>query len=136
MSLSIFRRLGLGKARPTTVTLQLADKSLKHPRGVIEHVLIKVHKFIFLAYFIVLDMEEDKKMPIILGRPFLATSRAMIYVQKGELKLRVQDDDVKFSVVNVVRHPTESDACFIIEAAEAIVPSQSGLTDPLEASLV
>ena len=136
MPLSIFRRLGLGEARPTTVTLHLADKSLKHPRGVIEDLLVKVDKFIFPTDFIVLDMEEDKKVPIILGRPFLATGRAIIDVQKGELKLRVQDDEVKFSVFNAVRHPAESDACFMIEAKEAIVPSQSCLTGPLEASLV
>ena len=80
MSLSIFKRLGLGEARLTTVTLQLADRSLKHPRGVIEDVLVKVDKFIFPADFIVLDMEEDKEIPIILGRLFLATGRAMIDV--------------------------------------------------------
>ena len=136
MPLSIFRRLWLGEARPTTVTLQLADRSLKHPRGVIEDVLVKVNKFIFPTDFIVLDIEEDKEIHIILGRPFLETSRALIDVQKGELKLRVQDDEVRFSVFNAVRHPMESDACFMIEAMEAIVPSQSGLTDPLEASLV
>ena len=56
-------------------------------------------------------------------------------MQKGELKLRVQDDMVRFSVFNAVRHPTESDACFMTEAVEAIVPSQSGLTDPLELAL-
>ena len=60
MPLSIFIRLGLGEARPTTVTLQLADKSFKHPRGVIEDVLVKVNKFIFPVDLIVLDMEEDK----------------------------------------------------------------------------
>ena len=136
MPLSIFRRLGLGEARPSTVTLQLANRSLKHPRGVIKDVLVNVYKFIFPADFIVFDMEEDKEIPIILGRPFLATGRAMIDVQKGELKLRVQDDEVRFSVFNAVRHPVESDACFMIEAVEAIVPSQSGLTDPLEASLL
>ena len=54
----------------------------------------------------------------------------------GELKLRVQDDEVRLSVFHVARHPSESDACFMIEAVEAIVPNQSGLTDPLEASLV
>ena len=102
----------------------------------IEDVLVKVDKFIFPADFIELDMEEDKEIPIILGRPFLATGRAMIDVQKGELKLRVQDNEVRFSVFNAVRHPAESDACFMIEAIEAIVLSQSGLTDPLEASLV
>ena len=136
MPLSIFKRLGLGVARPTTVTLQLADRSLKHPRGVIEDVLVKVDKFIFPADFIVLDMEEDKEIPIILGRPFLATGRAMIDVQRGELKLRVQEDEVKFNVFEVVRHPAESDTCFMAEMVEAIVSSQSGLTDPLEASLI
>ena len=136
MPLSIFKRLGLGEARPTTITLQLADRSLKHPRGVIEDVLVKVDKFIFPADFIVLDMEEDKEIPIILGRPFLATGRAMIDVQRGELKLRVQEDEVKFNVFEAVRHPAESDTCFMAKIVEAIVSSQSGLTDPLEASLV
>ena len=136
MPLPIFKRLGLGEARPTTVTLQLADRSLKHPRGVIEDVLVKVDKFIFPADFIVLDMEEDKEIPIILGRPFLATGRAMIDVQRRELKLRVQEDEVKFNVFEAVRHPAESDTCFMVEIVEAIVSSQSDFTDPLETSLV
>ena len=80
MPLSMFRRLGLGEARPTTVTLKLADRSLKHPKGVIEDVLVKVDKFIFPADFIVLDMEEDKEIPTILSRPFLATGGALIDV--------------------------------------------------------
>ena len=134
--LSIFRCLGLGEARPSTVTLQLADKSLKHPRGVIEDVLVKVDKFIFSADFIILDMKEDKEIPIILGRPFLSIGRTMIDIQRGELKLRVHEDEVKFNVFEVVRHPAESDTCFIVETVEAIVSSQSGLTDPLEVSLV
>ena len=77
-------------------------------------------KFIFPAYFIVLDMEEDKEIPIKLGRPFLAIGKAMIDVQQGELKLRVQDDEVKFNVFEAVRHPTESDTCFMIETVKAI----------------
>ena len=83
MPLSIFRLLGLGESRPTTITLQLADRSLKHPEGgggVIEDLLVKVGKFIFPADFIVLDMEEDKEIPIILGRPFLATNGELIDV--------------------------------------------------------
>ena len=72
----------------------------------IEDVLVKVDKFIFPANFIILDMDEDKEIPIILGRPFLAIGRAMIDVQQGELKLRVQDDEVKFNVFEAVRHPT------------------------------
>ena len=57
-------------------------------------------------------MEEDKEIPIILGKPFLAIGRVMIDVQKGELKLRVPDDEVIFNVFKAMRHPTESDACF------------------------
>lgn len=87
MPLSVFRRLQLGEAKPTTVTLQLADRSLTHPRGIIEDVLVKVDKFIFPADFIILDMEEDLNVPIILGRPFLATGQALIDVQKGEQKI-------------------------------------------------
>ena len=126
MPLSIFKQLGLDEARPTTVILQLVDRSLKHPQGVIENVLVKVDKFIFPGDFIVLDMEKDKEIPIILGKPFLATGRAMIDVQKGELKLRVQDDKFIFSVFNAMRHPTKSDTCFMIEAVETILPSHSG----------
>ena len=94
MHWSIFTKLKLGEACPTTVTLQLANRSLSHPHGIIEDVLVKMDKFIFPADFVILDMEEDKEVPIILGRPFLATGRAMIDVQKGELKLRVQEEKV------------------------------------------
>ena len=102
----------------------------------IEDVLVKVDKFIFPTDFIVLDMEEDKEIPIILVRLFLSTDKAMIDAKKRELKLRVQDDEIRFSVFNVVRHPANSDACLMIEVVEAIVSSQSGLTNPLENSLV
>ena len=89
MLLSIFKKLSLGEVSPITITLQLADRSLTHPCGMIKDVLVKVDKFIFPAYFIILDMEEDKEIPIILGRSFLATGRALIDVKKGELRLRV-----------------------------------------------
>ena len=80
LPLSIFRKLDLGEGNPRTNTLQLADRSFTHPRGIINDVLVKVDKFIFPMHFIVLDMEEDKEVPIILGRPFLATDRALIDV--------------------------------------------------------
>ena len=100
------------------------DRSLTHPQGIIEDVLVKVDKFKFPADFIVLDMEEDKEVPIILGRPFLATSHALIDVQKGELRLRVQDEEVTFNVFNVIKHPMESESCFGVDIVEAIVSSQ------------
>ena len=111
MPLSVFKRLKLGEARPTTVTLQLADRSIAHPRGIIEDVLVKVDKFIFPADFIVLDMEEDANVPIILGRPFLATGRALIDVQKGELRLRVQNEEISFNVFAA----TEIPSCYKVD---------------------
>ena len=72
----------------------MADRSIKYPRGVIEDVLVKVDKFIFPADFIVLDMDEDEKIPLILGRPFLAMGRTLIDVQQGKLVLRVEEDEV------------------------------------------
>ncbi|XP_038693773.1 uncharacterized protein LOC119991499 [Tripterygium wilfordii] len=92
MPFSVFRKLGLGEPKATTVSLQLVDRSIEHPRGVIEDVLVKVDKFFFPADFIVLDMEEDDEIPLILGRPFLATGRTLINVQQGKLILRVLDE--------------------------------------------
>jgi hypothetical protein len=78
---SIFRKLNLGEAKATSISLQLADRSVKFPRGIIEDILVKVDKFIYPADFVILDMvEEDKDVPLILGRPFLATCRALIDV--------------------------------------------------------
>ncbi|XP_075481191.1 uncharacterized protein LOC142521903 [Primulina tabacum] len=90
MPYSCFEKLGIGEVKPTTISLQLADRSIKYPRGVIEDVLVKVDKFIFPVDFVVLDMEEDREIPLILGRPFLATGRTLIDVQKGELVLRLK----------------------------------------------
>ena len=137
MSLSIFKRLGLGEAKPTTVTLQLADRSLKHPRGMIEDILVKVDKLILPADFIVLDMEEDREISIILGRPFLATGGALIDVQKGDLTMRVQDQEVTFNVFKAMKLPNDGEECFHIDVVEEIVEEiQEQPTDPLLATLV
>ena len=106
--------------------MQLADRSLIHPRGIIEDVLVKVDKFIFPTDFIILDMQEDKEVSFLLGRPFLATGRAMIIVQKGELGLRVQEEEVTFNVFNAIKHPSDNDSCFKVDVLEAIVSNQLG----------
>ncbi|GKU88763.1 hypothetical protein SLEP1_g2989 [Rubroshorea leprosula] len=104
MPFHVFRKLGLGEPSPTTVPLQLADRSIKYPRGVVEDVLVKVDKFIFPVDFIVLDMEEDFEMPLILGRPFLATGRALIDVQQGKLSLRIHDEEIVFNVFDAMKN--------------------------------
>ncbi|XP_027337191.1 uncharacterized protein LOC113850866 [Abrus precatorius] len=78
----------LGEPRPTRMSIQLADRSIKYPKGIIEDVLVKVDKFIFPVDFVILDMDEDTDVPLILGRPFLATAGAIIDVRDGKLILR------------------------------------------------
>ncbi|XP_010242052.1 PREDICTED: uncharacterized protein LOC104586489 [Nelumbo nucifera] len=88
MPYSVFKKLGLGEHQPTRVALQLADRSIKHPRGIIEDVLVKVDKFIFPVDFIVLGMQEDVDVPLILGRPFLATRKVSRLADPLELFLQ------------------------------------------------
>ena len=73
MPLSIDKRLSLGELTPTTITPPMVDRTLAHPKGILEDVLIKVGKFFFPVDFVVINMEEDKQIPLLLGRPFLAT---------------------------------------------------------------
>ncbi|XP_048229057.1 uncharacterized protein LOC125369830 [Ricinus communis] len=87
----LFVKLGLGETKPTRMSIQLADRSVKYPRGIIENVLVKVNKFIFPADFMILDMDVESSVPLMLDRPFLATSRAMIDVYDGKLKPRLQE---------------------------------------------
>ena len=107
--------------KQTTISLQLADRSIKYPRGIIEDVLVKVDKFIFPVDFVVLDMEEDQEVPLILGRPFLATGRALIDIQKGELTLRVNKEEVMFNIYQAIRFPEDLSTCFQVDVIEQCV---------------
>ncbi|KAK8701749.1 hypothetical protein V6N13_020128 [Hibiscus sabdariffa] len=99
MPKSVFQKLNIGEAKPTTVMLQLADHSFFQPEGKIEDILVQVDKFIFPADFLILDCEADENAPIILGRPFLSTSRAMIDFDKDEIVFKVDDDQVKMKAL-------------------------------------
>jgi len=74
MPYSIFKRLGLGELRPTSISLRLADRFIKYPLGILEDVPIKVGDFYVPIDFVILDMAEDSHTQILLGRPFLATA--------------------------------------------------------------
>ena len=82
MPLSVVKRLSLRELTPTAMTLQMVDRTMEQPEGVLEYVLINVGKFIFPVDFVVMDMEEDTKVPLLLGRPFLATGAALIDVKR------------------------------------------------------
>ena len=78
----------------------------------IEDVLVKVDKLYQPADFIIHDMEEDRKVPIILGKPFLATGNILIGVRQGKLTLRVQNDKVTFKVFEAMKYPMNNEDCF------------------------
>ncbi|XP_024969651.1 uncharacterized protein LOC112509014 [Cynara cardunculus var. scolymus] len=118
--LSVFNTLGIGEAKPTTVTLQLANRTIAYPKDKIEDVLVQVDKFIFSADFIILDFEADKDIPIILGRPFLATGGTLIDVQKGELTMRLQDQKVTFNVFNSLKYPDYLEECSKVTEIETM----------------
>ncbi|XP_058782895.1 uncharacterized protein LOC131657525 [Vicia villosa] len=89
MPLSICEKLKLGELRPTRMSLQLADRSVKFPVGMLENVPVRIRQFYIPIDFIIMDIKEDSNIPIILGRPFLATAGAIIDVKKGKLTFEV-----------------------------------------------
>ncbi|GJW32225.1 DNA-directed DNA polymerase [Tanacetum coccineum] len=100
---SLFQRLGISKLKPTKMSIQLADRSIKYPIGVYENLLVKVSKFIFQVNFVVLEMDEDELGPIILGRPLLAMARAVIDVHEGKLSLRVESETITFNIGKYIK---------------------------------
>ncbi|RYQ84712.1 hypothetical protein Ahy_B10g104177 [Arachis hypogaea] len=106
MPLSLVKRLQINEIMPTDVVIRLADKTKKQAIGVVENVLVKVGKYFLPADFVILDMEESYTHPIILGRPVLATARALIDVEREELILRIHDEQLAFTVF---KHSQETD---------------------------
>ncbi|KAI5351500.1 hypothetical protein L3X38_004391 [Prunus dulcis] len=88
MPYHVYEKLNLGELQATSVSIQLADRTIRYPKGILEDVLVKVEELILPADFLVLEMEEapihDNQLPLILGRPFMATADAIIDVKKGE----------------------------------------------------
>ncbi|GJU90153.1 reverse transcriptase domain-containing protein [Tanacetum coccineum] len=105
MPLSFWKKLSLPELTPTRMTLELADRSITHPKGLAEDVFVKVGKFHFPTDFVVVDFEADPRVPLILGRSFLRTGRALIDVYGEEITLRV-DNEAK-SYADLKRKPME-----------------------------
>ncbi|GJZ78831.1 reverse transcriptase domain-containing protein [Tanacetum coccineum] len=126
MPYTMYKKLGSGEPKATKMTLKLADRSIQYPRGIIENVLIKVDKFVLPIDFVILDMPEDSRFPIILGRPLLATARAMIDVFNKKITLRVGDDEVVFDVDQSIKRPTtEDDECYGIDDLDEMINKEA-----------
>ncbi|KAK9697364.1 hypothetical protein RND81_08G033000 [Saponaria officinalis] len=104
---SICKKLGLGELKCTNVTLQMADRSLKRPLGILEDVPVKVGQFFFLVDFMVLDIPEDTSVPIILGRPFLHNAGALIDVGEKILTFKLGNEKLVFTQPCVPKTPLQ-----------------------------
>ncbi|XP_070039130.1 uncharacterized protein [Nicotiana tomentosiformis] len=102
---AIYKRLGIGRARPTSMLLQLANRTVKRPSGILDDVLVHMGKFVFPVDFVILDCQVDEEISIILGRPFLATGRALIDFETGELKMRLNDEEITLMCRNLCGDP-------------------------------
>jgi hypothetical protein len=139
---SVYLQLGLGELKPTSMTLQLANRSVKIPRGIVEDVLSKVDKFYFPVDFIVLDTKPVQnvgvQIPVILGRPFLGTANAMINCRTEVMKISFGNMTMELDNFDISKKPKECDeigsSCLIDEIIEE-VGEESSIKDPLEACL-
>ena len=112
--------------------LVMADRTIKRSIGILHDVLVKVESFIFLADFVILDCEVDFEVPIILGRPFLVTGRALVYMEKGQMTFRLNDEEVTFNICRTTRQSGELQSVSAIshkekmkkETAEKIVKQE------------
>ncbi|GJU15827.1 ribonuclease H-like domain-containing protein [Tanacetum coccineum] len=131
MPYSMFLQLNLGDLKPTRMCIELANKTTQFPKGIAENVMVKIDKFVFPVDFVILDMEEDHIIPIILGRPFLATAHAMIDVFNKKISFEVGDEIITFNLEKSMRFPPyDEDTCHfadiidlsVIESIKEILP--------------
>ncbi|GJV86862.1 reverse transcriptase domain-containing protein [Tanacetum coccineum] len=104
------------------MSVRLADRSFQYPVGIAENMLVEVGKFTFPADFVILEMEEDSKVPLILGRPFLHTADAVIQVKQKQLNLRVGTERMIFNIDSAMKHSySNDDTCFSIDVIDEIL---------------
>ncbi|XP_070003954.1 uncharacterized protein [Nicotiana sylvestris] len=137
--LGIYKRLGIGKARPTSMLLQLANQIVKRPSRILDDVLVQVGNFVFLADFAILGCWVDEEIPIILGRSFLATGRALIDCKTGKLKMRLNDEQITFNVQKSMWRRSEFANYSLIDVVDVVLEEEDealNIKDPLAAYLM
>ncbi|GJZ76464.1 reverse transcriptase domain-containing protein [Tanacetum coccineum] len=112
MPYSLYAKLSLETLKPTKMSVRLADRSFQYPVRIAENMLVEVGKFTFPADFVILEMEEDSKVPLILGRPFLHTVDAVIRVKQKQLNLGVGTERMIFNIDSAMKHSYSNDDTF------------------------
>ena len=118
MSLSMSQRIGNLKITLMRMTLQLADHSITRSFGVVEDVLVKVHQLTFLVDFVIMDIEENDEIPLILGRPFMLTTKCVMEMGNDNLEMSVEDQKATFNLFEAIEHPSNSKTCFKVKEIE------------------
>nr|GFA66109.1 reverse transcriptase domain-containing protein [Tanacetum cinerariifolium] len=122
MLYSLYAKLSLKTLKPTKISVRLAYRSFRYPVGIAENMLIEVGKFTFPSDFVILKMEEDNKVPLILGQPFLHTADVVIRVKQKQLNLRVGTKRMIFNINSVMKHSySNDDTCFSIDVIDEIL---------------
>ncbi|KAL1206472.1 hypothetical protein V5N11_020835 [Cardamine amara subsp. amara] len=114
MPYSVAKRLGFTKFKPTKISLVFADRSTKLPMGVIEDLHVRIGDTLIPADFVVLELDEEPKDPLILGRAFLCTARAIIDVEEDIVDLRLGDMLVRFEMNKLLKKPMIDGQTFVI----------------------
>ncbi|KAL0403700.1 UNVERIFIED_CONTAM: Retrovirus-related Pol polyprotein from transposon.6 [Sesamum radiatum] len=124
MPLTIFKSLNVGPLKETGVVIQLADRSIVYPEGVLEDVLVQVNELVFPADFFVIDMREDNSpnsTSILLGRPFLKTARTKIDVHNGTLTMEFDGEVIRFNIYESMRYPSDVPTALFLDAIDPLV---------------
>ena len=106
MPRSIFDRIGVGELKPTRISLQMADQSVKLPIGVVEDMPVRIGRYFVPIDFVIVEMEEDAHSPLLLGRPFLNTAKAIIDVNGGIISFTIGDDKITFHINRTMKYPS------------------------------
>ena len=140
---SVYVDLGLGELEPTNITLQLADRSVKIPRGIVKDVLVQVGKFYFPVDFVVLDTQpvvnQGTQFPVILGRPFLATANAIIHCRGGLMTQSFGNMTVNLNIFSVIKGMGDEEDMCEINMVDSVVQKyldNVSHDDPLKSCLV
>jgi hypothetical protein len=115
MPVALCEKLKMGELRPTKMSVQFADRSVKYPLGILENVPVRVGQFFIPTDFIVMDIREDSNTPILLGRPFLATAGAIIDVKRGKLTFEVGEEKIEFILTQFMKAPAVDDTCYMLD---------------------
>ncbi|XP_071708050.1 uncharacterized protein [Rutidosis leptorrhynchoides] len=120
---SLYERLGLGPLKPTRNRIRLANHSFDTAIGIAEDILVIIDSLVFPVDFVIMEMKEDLQVPLILGRPFLATADTIILVQRNQLNIGVGEERVTINIREAMKQPinTDDDECSALDHIDIYV---------------